>query len=388
MGLFDLIRPKWLHSDPAVRLRAVAGITDARTLIRIAREDTDDDVRQAAIEKIDDAEVLARIAMTGPIAGAHRAALAKLEDQAVLARVATSAMDPRVREAAVARVTDQTFLVGLLSPSHPVAIRIVATGALTDQAKLTKIADDDADASVRAAAAAKLTDFSVQHRLALEDRDPQVRLAAASGDEGLLAKLATDDEDPATREAAVGMISSQEALYEIATRSMDVGTDLLGDQFIVRASQDAALARLTDERLLAKIASESSDQRLVRAAVDRIADQDRLHGLLSSDNWYAREAAVKKLSDPLAILELIVGEQDLDVLQAAVDRLGEPTFETALAEDRSAGVLELAQGALRNTAEAETEQAGGKRIITGSMPSAEKIAAHFDRIVAKVRERS
>ncbi len=385
MGLLDLIRPKWLHSSPAVRMRAVAGISDARTLLRIAREDTDDGVRQAAIAKIDDAEALARIAMTGPIAGAHRAALAKLQDQAAIARVATSAMDLRVREAAVARVADQTFLAGLLSPSHPVAIRIAAAAALTDQTKLTQLAEEDSDASVRAAAAAKLTDFSVQHRLASEDRDPAVRLAAASGDEGLLAKLAVEDEDPATREAAVGLISSQDALYEIASRSMEVGTDLLGDQFVVRASQDAALARLTDEHLLAKIASVSSDQRLVRAAVERIADQDRLHGLLASDNWYAREAAVRKLSDPLALLELLVAEQDLDVLQAAVDRLDEPGFAAALAEDRAMSALELAQGALRNTAEAETEQAGGKRIITGSMPSAEKIAAHFDRIVAKVR---
>jgi hypothetical protein len=43
----------------------------------------------------------------------------------------------------------------------------------------------------------------------------------------------------------------------------------------------------------------------------------------------------------------------------------------------TAASLELAQSALRNTAEAETALAGSKRIITGSMPSAEKIGDPF-----------
>lgn len=385
MGLLDLFRPNWLHSNPAIRLRALESVSDDKTLIRIAREDNDDDVRQAAIGKIDDGEVLARIAMTGPIAGAHRAALAKIDDQSAIARVVTSAMDLRVREAAVEKVTDQTFLASLMTGASPSSIRVAAASVLTDQAQLARLAEDDPDASVRASAAAKLTDFTLQGKLASSDADAAVRLAAASGDEGLLAKLATEDEDPSNREAAIDMISSQEALFEIASKAMDVGTDLLGDQFVMRASQDAALARLSDERLLAKIASKADDQRLVRAAIDRLSDKDRIRQVLTSDNWFAREAAAKKVADPLVLLELITGEQDLDVLQAAVDRLADPMFDALLSRVELGASLDLAQSALRNTAEAETAQAGSKRIITGSMPSAEKIAAHFDRVVSKAR---
>ena len=385
MGLLDLIRPNWLHSNPSVRLRAVEGISNSMTLTRIAREDVDDNVRQAAIGKLDDGEVLARIAMTGPISGAHRAALAKIDDQSAMARVVTSAMDPRVRVAAVEKVTDQSFLSSLLSSTSSSSIRKAAASALTDQQQLALVAEDDPDADVRAPVAARLTDFTLQKKLASGDNSPHVRLAAASGDEGLLAELATSDEDPANQEAAVRMISSQEALFAVATKAMDVGTDLLGDQFVVRASQDAALARLTDERLLADIATKADDQRHVRAAVDRLSDHERIRQVLASDNWFAREAAAKRVVDPHSLLELITGEQDLDVLQAAVDRLADPMFAHMLSAEDVAGPLELAQSALRNTADAETTQAGSKRIITGSMPSAEKIASHFDRIVVKAR---
>lgn len=385
MGLLDLFRPNWLHSNPTIRLRALESISDSKTLIRIAREDADDDVRQAAIRRIDDGEVLSRIAMTGPIAGAHRAALAKIDDQSAIARIVTSAMDLRVREAAVEKVTDQTFLASLMAGASPSSIRVAAASALSDQEQLARLAEDDPDAKVRASAAAKLTDFTLQQKLASSDKESAVRLAAASGDEGLLAKLATDDEDPSNREAAIEMIASQESLFEIASKEMDVGTDLLGDQFVKRGSQDAALDRLTDERLLTAIAGKADDQRLVRAAVDKLSDKDRLRQVLTSDNWFAREAAAKKVGDPVVLLELITGEQDLDVLQAAVDRLADPMFDASLSSRDVAASLELAQSALRNTADAETAQAGSKRIITGSMPSAEKIATHFDRVVDKAR---
>ena len=64
MGIADLFRPKYRHSDVRVRTEAVKALTadDAATIIQIARTDRDSGVRRIAIEKIDAADVLAEIA--------------------------------------------------------------------------------------------------------------------------------------------------------------------------------------------------------------------------------------------------------------------------------------------------------------------------------------
>jgi hypothetical protein len=64
MGIADLFRPKYRHSDVRVRTEAVKALTsdDAATLIQIARTDRDIGVRRIAIGKIDEADVLADIA--------------------------------------------------------------------------------------------------------------------------------------------------------------------------------------------------------------------------------------------------------------------------------------------------------------------------------------
>src|SRR6476620_5254937 len=64
MGITDLFRPKYRHSDVRVRTEAVRALTadDAATLIQIARTDRDASVRRLALERIATADVLADIA--------------------------------------------------------------------------------------------------------------------------------------------------------------------------------------------------------------------------------------------------------------------------------------------------------------------------------------
>ena len=64
MGIADLFRPKYRHSDVRVRTEAVKALTadDAAILVQVARTDRDIGVRRIAIEKIDEAPVLADIA--------------------------------------------------------------------------------------------------------------------------------------------------------------------------------------------------------------------------------------------------------------------------------------------------------------------------------------
>ncbi|TMQ04597.1 MAG: hypothetical protein E6J91_43030 [Deltaproteobacteria bacterium] len=68
MGIADLFRPKYRHSDVRVRTEAVRALTaeDAAILIQIARTDRDAGVRRLAIERIITADVLAEIAAAEP----------------------------------------------------------------------------------------------------------------------------------------------------------------------------------------------------------------------------------------------------------------------------------------------------------------------------------
>src|SRR5438309_12109492 len=64
MGIVDLFRPKYRHSDVRVRTEAVRALTsdDAAILVQVARTDRDIGVRRLALEKISEAETLAEIA--------------------------------------------------------------------------------------------------------------------------------------------------------------------------------------------------------------------------------------------------------------------------------------------------------------------------------------
>ena len=68
MGLFDIIKPKWQHSDAKVRLEGIAELdmSELDILCEIATNDTDDNVKIAAIKKINCCDSLHKIAASNP----------------------------------------------------------------------------------------------------------------------------------------------------------------------------------------------------------------------------------------------------------------------------------------------------------------------------------
>ena len=64
MGIADLFRPKYRHSDVRVRTEAVKALTsdDVAILTQVARTDRDIGVRRLAIEKLDEPELVAELA--------------------------------------------------------------------------------------------------------------------------------------------------------------------------------------------------------------------------------------------------------------------------------------------------------------------------------------
>jgi hypothetical protein len=108
MSLLDRLRPKWQHSDPAIREQAVQRLSDQELLARIASDDAAESVRLAAILKLTDQKLLARFACNSDeiaISAAKR-----LTDPKFITAVALSAPLRDVRIWAVDQIGDNTAL--------------------------------------------------------------------------------------------------------------------------------------------------------------------------------------------------------------------------------------------------------------------------------------
>jgi hypothetical protein len=124
MSLLDCIRPKWKHSDPAVRVQAVRQLSNQGILETLAGSDPNEAVRLAAIEVMTAQDVLARFA-GGPEPLAT-AAMKRLTDPASIVQVAFSAESRTVREMAVDRIYDGVTLERIATSDTERSVRLKA----------------------------------------------------------------------------------------------------------------------------------------------------------------------------------------------------------------------------------------------------------------------
>ena len=181
MGIADLFRPKYRHSDVRVRSEAVRALTndDAAILVQVARTDRDIGIRRLAIEKIHEADVLADIAAAETerslrdYAGERAAEL--WQD------VACGADDAEAAGAAltgIIKLGDQHALVEVAGHAALPAVRKRAFGELRDPRALSELAKGDAPQELRLAAVARIDDGDVLRALAIDTTQKEVGLAA------------------------------------------------------------------------------------------------------------------------------------------------------------------------------------------------------------------
>ena len=193
---------------------------------------------------------------------------------------------------AVANLADQTELARISIHEPDQDTRSVAVGRLTEQGLLAKVAVETFDRNVWQAAIQKLTDQTLlakivlpnvcleNTRLSLYSRkpiasvapatpcdagwDPRLEVALAAvrkiADQGLLAKIAAHGFYLDVRVGAVEELTDQAALGKIAVEA--------GDADVRKAAQ----AKLTDQAALAEIATEGKDSTTRRGAVSNLTD--------------------------------------------------------------------------------------------------------------------
>ena len=206
MGLADLFRPKYRHSNVAIRTEAVRALSadDVTILTQVAKTDRDIGVRRIAMEKIDEADILADIAQAETerslreLAGARAAELWTSIACSDDAEAATAALG------GIIKLGDQHVLVDVAVRAQLPANRKRAFGELRDPRALAELAKSDAPQDVRAAAVARIDDGDVLRALAIDTSHKEVGLAAVDklDDADRLENVASKAKNKAVRQRA------------------------------------------------------------------------------------------------------------------------------------------------------------------------------------------
>jgi uncharacterized protein len=204
MAITDLFRPKWKHSDAAVRKPAVEKLTDEGILSDIAQSDPDRGVRLAAVAKLSDPHGLARILHKESEVSVWQAALARISDQTLLAEIARTTPRATVRAAVVKKLMSPSVLAERLKGDDDAAVRLAALEKVSDQAAVAGTARSDKDPAVRAAAVKKITADAILAELLTAEKDAGIRTAILDQmkDHTILGKIAQQHPVSEVRTAA------------------------------------------------------------------------------------------------------------------------------------------------------------------------------------------
>lgn len=270
----------------------------------------------AFIEKCDRQGVLEEIALSCEYPSRRIAAVNRLSDQQALFRVAVEKQTPC--EEAAARLTDPRLLSTVARKAASAKARLIAVRKLADQAVLDEAVRLDADAEVREAAWRRL-----------EDKASRVSLGLA-------------DKSPSLRELAVAELDDPTRLAEVAKNDMSEWV------------RKAAVEKLTDPAVLEWIAQHDVSDYASVAAVERLADQAALGRVAKNGHLRAREAALKRITDPAIRTDVMLSSWkaeerirairslspfDPRLLQAAQDKHSEEVREVAVYQMQDVDML-------------------------------------------------
>ncbi|MEO6026602.1 MAG: DUF349 domain-containing protein [Candidatus Binatia bacterium] len=242
MGILDKLKPqpRWKHSDPAVRLQAIAELNEPGELAMLAEHDPDAKVRKAAI--------------------------AKVSEPGVLGRVTAADGDPGVKDAAADR------LLGLaLDTAFPEAA--MAAGLVSDVRRVSSIAKSTAADAVRDVALAKLSDERALGGVARHAKVERTALAAGarltSADELLATTLNSEHRDVAL--AAFDRVVTGGAHADVALlKSIEARTQ----QKAVARRAKTMLQEIEDAEQGRRVAEEEGrkQESVLLAAVESLSD--------------------------------------------------------------------------------------------------------------------
>lgn len=221
------------------------------------------------------------------------------------ARIAKTHRDPEKRNAAMQALNDQAILADVAANARDRNTCLAAMAKITDEQLLAQIARKiTLDVEMISLVMAKIKTPALLSDLAKNAASPHVRIAAAGPDD-------------------------QPVLVEIA-RKRSLG----------HATRQRALAKLTDQTLIAELSRPGADIHIRKAAISRLTDQQTLLDLVKNDpDKKIREHAVKHLTDQKTLLEIVLanptdedGHSTSGMAAAAMETITDQTMLVEIAE--------------------------------------------------------
>lgn len=181
----------------------------------------------------------------------------------------------------------------------------------------------------------------------IDSRNPEKRLQALAAitDQAELARIARQHPDLKVSNAAWARLSDQ-TLLQIALAAP--GSDLTS-----RNLRSRALEHMTGQEQLIRLAQETPDAFIARGAILRITSQEALAAIaLVHEDYTTRAEAVAKVTDPGLLARLAVEAKQAHVRQRVVERLDDQALLARLAaQDPDRHVRQLALSRLKDAAQ-------------------------------------
>ncbi|MEJ2690274.1 MAG: DUF349 domain-containing protein [Deltaproteobacteria bacterium] len=275
-------KSKWLHSDPAVRLKAIEGIDPSQTesLGQIVLTDENSSVRIAAINKLEDLAWLEKIADQSSDHRIVQLAQRKNEEKRLVLLQAEGELDIHLQH--LARINSTAMLIRLACASFHVLVRLRCIERLSEQQDLEQVAMGHCGKKVAEMLIKRLNNPEILSRLSINGGSRLVRRLC----EQKLAGLRNSDTAGATERI-------ERRLRQIADSAERLSTSLEWDLSQQRLNQlKIELESLAGDqhRQFTKRFYEAA-ARFDRRQADYLLDQERLQ---------LREKEVRKLKAQFA----------------------------------------------------------------------------------------
>ena len=235
MSLLDVFKPKWQHSDSAMRKQAIQSLdsTDLDALLDIAKNDGEIEIRKIAIQKISSPVYLNDLLKTEKDVSVQnfiKETLRKHWFKIIKNHIGAPSTEIR-KMIEELQIKDRDEL---LSTAKSPAIRLELLENCTKQGLLAQVAKNDSQESVAFAALAKVQ----RENLIEEIKDGAVCNSVRNKAKDMLAEIQASKTEPAVDKASL-LVQKQKALLSHATRLLESKNPLSVDSEMQRLYTEA-----------------------------------------------------------------------------------------------------------------------------------------------------
>jgi hypothetical protein len=248
MGLLDVFKPGWKHSNPEKRKQSIEEGLDDDILIEMAINDKDSHIQQMAIRNIRHENNLLPIIDAELDFSIKRSALARIKSEQNIVDIGKKNEDKQVKIWAMDRITDKNAIIDIACQSESEQVIRTAISKIKNNKDLWKTLGKIKVKQIKNTGLSVINDINDEKELtcivqnALELDIIKTAIEKIS-DQVLIAQIAVKSQHQTAYKLALEKMTDDQLLAEIAKKSRDVGI------------QNLALKKIKDNSLAENVSS-------------------------------------------------------------------------------------------------------------------------------------